>query len=82
MMKRANQILAKLDVHAGFAADRAVDHCQQRRRNLNVRNAAMENGSNKSRNVADDSAPEAENKRPPIEAGRDHFVANPFDFSQ
>src|SRR5207302_306416 len=79
MMKCPDQILAGLDVDAGFPPDRAVNHCQQRRGNLNVRNATMKNRGNKSGNIADHSAAETENKRPAIEAGRDHFFTNPLD---
>ena len=43
-MNRADEVFASGRVHAGFAADRTVDHREQRRRNLHVRNSALENG--------------------------------------
>src|SRR5438445_8647952 len=79
MMKCPNQILAQLDVHARFPADCAIDHCQQGRRNLNVRNATMKNRSDKSRNIADYAAAEPKNKRCSIKVGCNHFVANVLD---
>ena len=52
-MNHADQIFPGLQIDSGFSTNRAVDHCEQRRRNLNMRNAPLENGSDKSRNVTD-----------------------------
>ena len=56
MMNHADQVFSGPQIDSGFATNRAVDHREQRCRNLNVRNAALKNGCDKSRNVADHAA--------------------------
>ena len=56
MMDRTDQIFAGVKVYSGLAADRTIDHGEQRCRDLNVWNAALKDGSDKPGNIADDSA--------------------------
>ena len=63
-MERADEVLALGQVHAGLAADRAVDHREQRGRHLHDVDAAVVHRGREAGRVADDAA-----------ADRDHDVA-------
>ena len=82
MVHNANQIFAIACVHSGFSADGAVHHCQQRRRNLDMRNAAVINCRDESRNIADHSAAETDHKRLPVHSRSNHPVANCSDLRE
>ena len=56
MMNHSDQVFPGLQIDSGFSTNRAVDHREQRRRNLNMRDAALKNGRDKSRNIADHAA--------------------------
>ena len=64
LMERADEVLAFGQVHAGLAADRGVDHRQQRGRHLHDVDTAVVDGGGEPGGVADDTAAE-----------RDHDVA-------
>src|SRR5205823_11684618 len=76
MMKHADQVFPSIKIYSGLAADRAIDHCEQRGWDLNMWNAALKNGGNKPGNIADDAAAQPDHERTPIESRCDHFVAN------
>ena len=76
LMESADQIFPGARIHTGFAADRAVHHCQQRCWNLDMRNAAVINRRHESRNVANHPAAETNDKRLTVKSRRDHPVAN------
>ena len=61
-MKRADQVLALGNVHAGLAANRRIDHRQQGRRNLHEPDAAHISRRGKSREVSDHPATERNRK--------------------
>ena len=63
LMKRPDQVLARGQIHAGLAADRRVHLRQQRGRNLHHRNAAHEDGREKSAYIAHHSAAQREDDR-------------------
>src|SRR6266567_6332036 len=63
MMNCADQIFPGARVHAGFSANRAVHHGEQRGRNLHVRNSTMENRRDESRNIADHPAAKPDDER-------------------
>src|SRR5215813_7592840 len=69
MMKRSDQIFASFRIHAGLAADRAIDHRQKRRWDLHVRNAALKNRGDKPGKIADHAATEADDERLSIQSG-------------
>src|SRR5262249_16886657 len=62
LMHRTDQIFSVDSIHSGLSADRAIDHCKQRRGNLNMRNAAMINRCDKSGDITNHAAPEADYK--------------------
>ena len=62
-MEGADQVLARLGVDRGLAADRAVDLCQQGRRHLHEAAAALHNRAGKADKVAHHPA-----------AQRDHMI--------
>src|SRR5207244_4242519 len=65
LVERTHEVLALRQVDAGLAADRAVDHREQRGGHLHDVDAAVIDGRRKPRGVADDSA-----------AGGDHEIAS------
>ena len=75
-MEDADQIFSGACIHAGFAADRAVHHGQQRCWNLNVWDAAVINRRDESRNIANHPAAKTYDKRLAVKSRRDHPVAN------
>ena len=75
-MESADQIFPGARIHSGFAADRAVHHGQQRCWNLDMRDAAVINRRDESRNVADHPATETNDKRLAVKSRRDHPIAN------
>src|SRR6266478_9189804 len=75
-MNRANQIFPVARVHSSFSTDRAVYHCEQSGGNLHMRNAAVINRSDESRNIPDDSAAKTNHKRLPVKPSSDHLIAN------
>jgi hypothetical protein len=76
MMNRADQIFPSVKVYSGLAADRAIDHGEQRGRDLNMWNAALKNGGDKPGNIADDAAAQSDHERTSIQPRCDHFIAN------
>ncbi len=56
LMKRAQQVLAARDVHAGLATDGGIDHRQQRRRHLHITDAPEVGRRHKPRYVAGHAA--------------------------
>ncbi len=81
--EHADQVLAdpaagQLDVDPGLAADRGVDHRQQRRRHLHERDAAHERRRGEAGRVADDAAAERDHRAGSIQAriGREHRVVD------
>src|SRR5882724_2644577 len=76
-VKRADQVFPVRRVYSGFSTDGAVHHCQQRRGNLNVWNAAMIDCSYQSGNVTNNSTAKTDYKRLAIKPCSNHPVANP-----
>ena len=76
LMEGADQIFPGARIHTGFAADRAVHHCQQRGWNLDMRNAAVINRRHESRNIANHSSAKTYDKRLAVKSRRNHLVAN------
>ena len=76
LMECANQIFPRARVDSGFPADRAVNHRQQRRWNLDMRNTTVINRRHESRNVANHPASKTNNKRLPVKTRGNHPVAN------
>ena len=57
VMKRADEVLANGRIDGGFAADRGVNHGEQRGRHLHDGETAHEGGGHESGQVADDATP-------------------------
>ena len=55
-VKRADEVLSGWRVDAGLAADRRVDHCEQRCRDLHDRNAARVCRSDEAGEITNDAA--------------------------
>ena len=73
-MERADEILAARRVDAGLAADRGVDHREQRRRHLHDWDAAHVRRGDESGQVANDAAAERDDRRVAPEAGFEELV--------
>src|SRR5665213_4105382 len=68
---RPRQVLSAGQVDRGLPADRGVDRREQRRRNADVRNAALKRRRREPDRVADRSAADADDAAAPVEAGGD-----------
>ena len=79
LMNRADEILARVGVHAGLSADRAVDHREQRGGDLHMRNASQINRRDESGEIADNSAAETDDERLSIQTGNQHLLADLAD---
>ena len=62
LVEGADEIFAGAGIHAGFAADRAVDLRHDRGRDLHERDAALVNGRDKPGEIANHAAAEGDNK--------------------
>jgi hypothetical protein len=82
LVEGADQVLAARVVHPGLAADRGVDHREQRRRQLHDRDAALVRGCRESRDVADHAAAEREHHAVPVEARGDQRVDDDRDVAE
>src|ERR1051325_10466743 len=71
----AEEVLARARVHRGLATDRAVYHREQSSRNLDVRDAAVKNGGDKSGEIADHAAAQPDDERLSIYPGSDQLLA-------
>ena len=60
LLERADEVLARGDVHRGLAADGGVHGCQQRGRHLDVVDAPQEGGRREAGQVAGDAAAEGD----------------------
>src|SRR6266478_1165134 len=76
MMNCTDQIFSVARVHSSFSTNRAVHHCEQSGGNLHMRDAAVINRSDESRNIPDDSAAKTNHKRLPVKPSSDHLIAN------
>src|SRR4030088_1947125 len=63
MMDRADQVFSVSRISSGLSADRAIDHGEQRCRYLHMRNAALENRRDKSRDISHHSAAKPDHER-------------------
>jgi len=82
MMKAANEVFAFGKIDAGLAADRRVDLGEEGCGDLQVADAAHEDGGNEAADVTDDAAAECDEERSAIAAGADHLtkdVSDTFD---
>src|SRR6266487_4737250 len=75
-MDDTEEILSIVRIDSGLSADRAIHHCKQGRRNLDVRNTAMINRRDESGDVADHSAAETDYERQPIQSCGNHLLAD------
>ena len=70
LVERTDEVLALGEVDAGLAADRGVDHREQRRRDLHDVDAAVVHRRREARGVADDTAAERDDRiraqQPPL----------------
>ena len=62
-MERADEVLPRGGVHARLAADRGVDHGEQRGGALHDGHAAHERRGDEAREIADDAAAERDDRR-------------------
>ena len=74
LMEAADQVLADRQVDAGLAADGGVHLRQQRGGDLQHRNAAHEDGGQKSAHVGDDAAAEGDDHAGAVAARAHHFA--------
>ena len=81
-METAQQVLAGDQIHAGLASHRRVHLGQQRGGDLDHRNAAHEDGGEKSGQVAHDAAAEGDDHAGPVAAGLDHLFGQRFHLRQ
>lgn len=81
-MKAADQVLAAHQVHARLAARRRIHLRQQRRWNLNHRNAAHEDRRQKSAHVRDDAAAEPDHNAGPVGLLLQHLSGEFFHRAQ
>ena len=66
------------EIDRGLAADRGVGHRDERRRQLDDRDAAEQRRRDEAGEIADDAAAERDDRRAAIEAARDQLVAQPL----
>ena len=78
-MERTHEVLALRQVDAGLAADRAVDHREQRGGRLHDVDAAVIDGRRETRGVADDSAAECDNEIAALQTPPGEAPAQVFD---
>ena len=74
MMNAPDQILAFVQVDAGFSADTRIHLRQKRGGNLHIGNAAHEHRGHKSAHIAHNAAAKTNQKRSAIAAGLNHFA--------
>src|SRR5665213_2602119 len=79
---RPRQVLSAGQVDRGLPADRGVDRREQRRRNADVRNAALKRRRREPDRVADRSAADADDAAAPVEAGGDEAFVQGADRRQ
>ena len=82
LMKRSDQVLAVNRIEAGLAADRAVDHREQRRRHVPDANAAQQGGGRKAAHVADHAAADARPRAVAIDAAGQRRLPDLLDAAQ
>jgi len=73
-MERADEVLSRRCVDAGFAADRRVDHREETRRHLYIRHASHERRRHKTGEIADNAAAERDHGRVPTKLGCQHLI--------
>ncbi len=66
LVEGADHVLGPRQIHRDLAADGAVDHRQQRRRDHEERQAAGVGRSDEACEIADDAAADRDDQRPPI----------------
>ena len=76
VMNCSDQVFSGSGVHTRLPTDGTVHHGQKRGWDLHVRNSPMINRPDESRNISDHAAAEPDDKRPPIQSGGDHLIAN------
>ena len=81
-MKRPQQILAGLQIHAGLAADGRIDLRQQRGWNLNHRNSAHEDGGQERAHIPHHSAAKRHEHRVPIGTETHQLLRQLLKFGQ
>jgi hypothetical protein len=74
LVERADQVLPGGNVHGGLATDRGVDHREQRRRHLDVGNAAQVGRRHEARHVAHDAAAQRDHGRIAADVRGEHLV--------
>src|ERR1019366_474474 len=74
LVERADEVLADGMVEAGLAADRRVDHGEQRGRHLNEAPSAEQARRRKAPEVSDDAAARRDDDRVPIDAPSERGV--------
>ena len=78
--KDAGEVFAAAKIDAGLAADRGIDHRDQRRRHVRVRNAAHVGGRSESEEIAGNAAADAEHDgRERSAPGREQRVEHALD---
>ena len=79
LMERADQVLADGVIDAGLAADRRVDHGQQRRGDLNERKPAEDGGGGEARRIPDYAAAEGDERRVSVNGCAEDRVVDAVD---
>src|SRR5271154_1693665 len=73
-MKAPDKILAVGEIDAGLSSNCSIHLCQQRRRNLQDRDTAHEDGGEKSAEICDDATPESDHNTRAISTALQHLI--------
>ena len=82
LVERAHQVLARAEIDAGLAADRRVDHRQQRRRHQRERHAAQVDRRHEAGVVGRGAAADADDRGAPVVAAGGEPLARFLDLRQ
>src|SRR5258707_109968 len=76
LVERADQVFAAAGIDRGLAAHRGIDLGEQRRRHLNVIEAAPYDGRREPREITDHAAAERDHQITAFDLGDDQFLAH------
>ena len=74
LLKGTDQVLALWQINTGFAANRSIDHRQERGRNLDKGCATQIGGCGKAGHVANDAATQRNDRTAPVETGGQKLI--------